>query len=352
MPIQSSGGFTPIAPPPTSLGTPTGLSAPVVLPTFTDEPVRIIGGEDVSVPAPRPVTAPTPIRAPPASIISEVTPSSRPPPPTISPTPIINPPRAPVSVPDSRFISQPPTPPQSVSSLLSEISRDTGINSQSVANFLFKKKNKPIPVPPIDRDRPPARVTGSQVSVSTGSSSDMSVPESIKTDTTKADYLFLDDRSIPAPESISSMSGFNPPSEKSSIKKKPIIAEPKEVVVLKKPELKRSNPFDIFSDNESIARAPAIQEDVASDVATQGTKPKPPAKKRPVVKSSESEREVNIIPQDAPAGRRMPTVKEKKSSYQSKADLQDIARNNKINILRPNGREKTMNELRLEIAGK
>jgi hypothetical protein len=339
MPIQSSGGFTPIAPPPTSLGTPTGLSAPVVLPTFTDEPVRIIGGEDVSVPAPRPVTAPTPIRAPPASIIS--------------PTPIINPPRAPVSVPDSRFISQPPTPPQSVSSLLSEISKDTGINSQSVANFLFKKKNKPTPVPPIDRDRPPTRVTGSQVSVSSGgSSSDMSVPESIKTDTTKADYLFLDDRSIPAPESISSMSGFNPPSEKSSIKKKPIIAEPKEVVVLKKPELKRSNPFDIFSDNESIARAPAIQEDVASDVATQGTKPKPPAKKRPVVKSSESEREVNIIPQDAPAGRKMPTVKEKKSSYQSLADLQAIAEDKKINIKRPNGKKKTMNELRIEIAGK
>ena len=179
----------------------------------------------------------------------------------------------------------------------------------------------------------------------------MSVPTSIPTSTTKADYLFLDDRSIPAPESVSSMSGFNPPSEKSSIKSKPIIAEPKEVVVLKKPEPKRSNPFDIFSDNESMARAPPVEEDIASDVTTQGTFKANPPKKRPVVMSSESEREVNIIPQDAPAGRRMPPIKEKRSNYQSLAELQSISKKQGLEITRPNGKKKTREELRLQLTG-
>ena len=392
-PVQSSAGFAPTAPTP-SLGTPTSLSSPVVLPSFAGEETVAIGGEDVAMPAlapvreptPEPIVVPAPVyRPPPASIINENRPVIRTPPPLIAPSPIIRvTPSPPASVPDSRFISQPPSRAddnKSVSTLLSEISRDTGINSKSVADFLFKKKKQPIPSPPpsVAREQPqilslinPNQLESNSIFPSTTSSgissltdvsvasSDMSVPETILTDTTKADYLFLDDRSIPAPESISSMSGFNPPSEKSSIKKKPIIAEPKEPVVIKKPELKRADPYDpfsIFSDNESIARDTPIIEpsgDIASDAATQGTYKKP-AKKREVVLSSGSERDVNIIPLDKPAGRRIPPtklapVKEKKSSYQSKADLQLIAKDKKINLLRPNGKEKTMNELRLELS--
>ena len=371
-PIQSSGGFNPTPPPP-SLGTPISSSAPVELPVFADESVKVVGDEPMTAPIPAPVSRPVDIIVPIRPVIPDDTPVVMPKP-IPPPKPIITSP-PPSLVTDgsdrSKFIIPPQKPPparsemnpndgKSVGTLLSELSKDTGINPKSVADFLFKKKNKPVPVPAVDRDRPPARVTGSQVSVSTGSSSDMNVPETILTDTTKADYLFLDDRSIPAPESISSMSGFNPPSNKSSIKKKPVIAEPKEPVVIKKPKLKRADPYDpfsIFSDNESIARdTPLIEPsgDIASDAATQGTYKKP-AKKREVVLSSGSERDVNIIPLDKPAGRRIPPtklapVKEKKSSYVSKADLQQIAKDKKINIFRPTGKEKTMNELRIEIA--
>lgn len=375
-PIQSSGGFNP--PPPTpSLGTPISSSAPVELPVFADESVKVVGDERMTAPISAPVSKPVDIIVPIKPVIPDDTPVVMPKP-IPPPKPIITSP-PPSLVADgsdrSKFIipARPPPPARSemrpddgksVSTLLSELSKDTGINSKSVADFLFKKKkqpDKPTPVPPVDRDRPPTRVSGSQVSVSSGSSSGMSVPETILTDTTKADYLFLDDRSIPPPESISSMSGFNPPSEKSLIKKRPVISEPKETVVVKKPEIKRSSPYDpfsIFSDNESIAREVAvIPEDIASDVATQGTFKAKPPKKRTVVKGSDTELSdtgANIIPQEI--GRRIPPtklapVKEKKSSYVSKADLQIIAKDKKINILRPNGKEKTMNELRLEIAG-
>jgi len=326
-PIQSSAGFNP-PPPVQSLGTP--LSAPVELPVFAKESPIAIGNEDVLMPILKPVKTPVPVpvKEPTISpIINENRPVIRTPPPIITPSPIIrpSPPQSIITQPSlvtdkssSQFIKPPPRPDddKSVSTLLSEISRDTGINSRSIADFIFKKKkqaDKPVPVPAIDRDRPPARVSGSQVSVSTGSSSNMSVPTSIATDTTKADYLFLDDRSIPAPESISSMSGFNPPSEKSTIKSKPIITIPKEVVVLKKPELKRNNPYDLFSDNESIARDVPMAEDIASDAATQGTyKAKIPIKKRaprynPESDSEKSDSGANIIPLET--GRRIPPSK-------------------------------------------
>jgi len=327
MPIQTSSGFTPIAPPPTSLGTPMELRAPVEVPVFAKETPKVIGDEQVSIPVPKPVSAPESIIVP----IKPVIPDDRP---IVMPRPVPPPPTSIISTKPPLTIDK--SESKSISSLFSDISKDTGITSQKVANFLFKKKKEEPKAPP----------------PSVASSSDMSVPTSIPTSTTKADYLFLDDRSIPEDQSISSMSGFNPPSEKSSIKKKPIIAEPKEVVVLKKPELKRSDPYNIFSDNESIARATPVADDVASDVATQGTfKPKPP-KKRPVLSESEvSDTGANIIPQDV-AGRRMPPIKEKKSNYQSLGDLQAVAKSSGLEIKRPTGKNKTRNELLLEIYGK
>lgn len=310
-PTQSSGGFTPMTPTPTSLGTPISISAPVVLPTFSEEPVRVIGGEDVSVPTPVSVKVPTPIpvKEPPLSIITEITPSLRPPPPTIASTPIIKPapPKSIITQPsrgsDKQFLEPTATPTPSVSSLFSDISKETGITSQKVADFLFKKKKQ-------EPKAPPPSIASSSPPSSIASSSAMSVPTSIPTSTTKADYLFLDDRSIPDDRSISSMSGFNPPSEKSSIKKQPIIAEPKETVVLKKPELKRSNPYDIFSDNESMARGGGGKAEDIFSVVTVGART--PPKKRPVM-SSESESEVNIIPLDKPAGRRLAPVSESRA---------------------------------------
>jgi hypothetical protein len=310
-PIQSSAGFNP-SQPVQSLGTP--ISAPVELPVFAKESPIAIGDEDVLMPILKPVKTPVPVPVPvkEPSIINENRPVIRTPPPIIAPSPISipSPPTSIISKPSlitdkssSQFIKPVPPPDdnKSVSSLLSELSKDTGINSKSIADFIFKKKKQESKPP-----APPPSVA----------SSNMSVPTSIATDNTKAEYLFLDDRSIPAPESISSMSGFNPPSEKSSIKSKPIITTPKEVVVLKKPELKRSNPYDLFSDNESVARDVPMAEDIASDAATQGTyKTKIPIKKRQPQYESDSDKSdsgANIIPLDKPAGRRLAPVSETK----------------------------------------
>jgi hypothetical protein len=309
------------------------MSSPVELPVFAEEPVRVIGDENLSAPVSAPVSVPTPIRVPPPSIISEITPDLRAPPPTISSKPSVG--------SEKQFIAPPPPPPQSISSLLSDISKETGITSQSVADFLFKKKKTESKQPELKRPepRPPVRIE---------------VPKSdITASTSEAESM----------STISTKPSFNPPSEKSLIKPKPIIAEPKEVVVLKKPELKRGSqydPFGIFSDNESIARGGGDAEEIFSDKAEKGSITKPP-KKRPVVMSSESEREFNKFNVPEETGRRMPAtepvrlapVKEKKkSNYQSKEQLQVIAKKSGIDLNRPNGKPKTREELRLEIAGK
>lgn len=402
-PIQSSGGFTPMTPAPTSLG------APVVLPTFAEEPVRVIGGENVSVPTPMPVNVPTPIpvNVPTPSIINEIAPSLRPPPPTIAPTPIIKPapPKSIITQPsrgsDKQFI-EPPAPPPSISSFLSDISKDTGITSQKIANVLFKKKKSPTPSiqepqmlslmnpnpslgssafpstassvasnsggyqdsysifsaelandsnkPRTYQGRPRIEPDPSSADSSIASSSAMSVPTSIPTSTTKADYLFLDDRSIPDDRSISSMSGFNPPSEKSSIKKNPIIAEPKEVVVSKKPEKKKKDPYDIFSDAERSLPPNIIpSEDEASlAIIPRMVSGKKPPKKRTVEELSDTG--ANIIPQDV-AGRRIPLapIRETKG-YQPLAELQSIAESNGIAIKMGN-KKKTRTQLIREIYG-
>lgn len=154
-PIQSSGGFNP--PPPTpSLGTPISSSAPVELPVFADESVKVVGDERMTAPISAPVPKPVDIIVP----IRPVIPDDRPvvmPKPIPPPKPIITSP-PPSLVTDnsdrSKFIIPPQKPPpariemkpdddKSVGTLLSELSKDTGINSKSVANFLFKKKKQP-----------------------------------------------------------------------------------------------------------------------------------------------------------------------------------------------------------------
>jgi len=344
-PIQSSGGFAPTQPAPTSLG------APLEVPVFSGETPKIIGDENVSVKVKSPVKAPTPIpvKEPPLSIITEITPSLRPPPPPVVSTPIIKPapPKSIISQPsrgsDKQFLEPTPTPTPSVSSLFSDISKETGITSQKVADFLFKKKKQ-------EPKAPPPSIASSSPPSSIASSSAMSVPTSIPTSTTKADYLFLDDRSIPEDKSISSMSGFNPPSEKSSIKKQPIIAEPKEVVVVKKPEKKEKNPYDIFSEAERSLPPNIIpSEDEASlAIIPRMVSEKKPPKKRAVVESDE---EINIIP-DVSAGRRMPPIPERKSNYQSKAELVSIAKARGIDLEKMNGKPKTRKDLYMDIYGR
>lgn len=309
-PIQSSAGFNP-SQPVQSLGTP--ISAPVELPVFAKESPIAIGDEDVLMPILKPIKTPVPVPVKEPSIINENRPVIRPPPPIIAPSPISipSPPTSIISKPSlitdkssSQFIKPVPPPDdnKSVSSLLSELSKDTGINSKSIADFIFKKKKQESKPP-----APPPSVA----------SSNMSVPTSIATDNTKAEYLFLDDRSIPAPESISSMSGFNPPSEKSSIKSKPIITTPKEVVVLKKPELKRSNPYDIFSEAERSLPAelsPSEGEESLAIIPRMVSGSKPIKKRQPQYESDsdKSDSGANIIPLDKPAGRRLAPVSETK----------------------------------------
>jgi len=385
-PVQSSGGFNPTPSAP-SLGTPISISEPVVLPVFANESARVIGDENVSVPTVQPVSSPEPIIVPIKPVIPDdrpiVMPRPAPPPPTsiISTKPPLTIDKSEAS--SGRFLL--PTPParsemkasddKSISTLFNEISKDTGITSQSIADFIFKKKKPKAP------PSSPASVAPSERSI---------------------------------PESISSMGGFNAPSEKSSIKQQPIIAEPKEVVVLKKPEVKMDDPYSIFSDSGSIARDVPVAEDIASDVATIGTKPpkkrpaaksiesesdvasdvatkgtKPP-KKRPVLseakKSIESESEDIIIIRKPPKTRKkksteslerrldteiakipkqkiqletikelpeisFPEAKEKKSNYKTLGELQQTAKDRGIPIVRPTGKKKTRDELRLEILG-
>jgi len=345
-PIQSSAGFNP-TPPVQSLGTP--ISAPVELPVFAKESPIAIGDEDVLMPILRPVKTPVPVqvREPTISpIINENRPVIRPPPPIIAPSPISipSPPTSIISKPSlvsdkSQFIT-PPKPPQSVSSLLSDISKETGINSKSVADFIFKKKKEPVVRPPVRIEVPKSDIT-------------TSTSDSVKGDNEPVFFAKESMSVAGAPASLPTIStrpSFYLPSVKGGeFTNTPIITKPKEVVVLKKPELKRNNPYDLFSDNESIARDVPMAEDIASNAATQGTNTKP-VKKRPVLSESDSDF-VNIIPNDAPAGRRLAPVKERTSKYQSLADLQFIAKGKDIPLTRANGKKKTREELRLEILG-
>jgi len=326
-PIQSSGGFNPTPSAP-SLGTPISISEPVVLPTFAEESVRVIGDENVSIPIVQPVSAPESIIVPIKPVIPDdrpiVMPRPVPPPPTsiISTKPPLTTDKSEAS--SGRFLL--PTPParsemkpaddKSIASMLNELSKETGITSQSVADFIFKKK------------KPKA-------------------PPSVSSSISNSQFISQPSSDVSVPESISSIGGFNLPSEKSSIKKKPIIDEQKEVVVLKKPEVKMNDPYSIFSDSGSIARDVPVASDIASDVATKGTSKSKPPKKRLIIKDTASDLE-----KDAPAGRRMPPIKEKKSNYQSLGELQKTAVDKGIPIYRVTGKKKTREELRLEILGR
>ena len=368
-PVQSSGGFNPTPSAP-SLGTPTSISDPVVLPSFAKEEAVAIGGEEFVMPALTPVREPIPVAAPENIIVP--TPPSRPPPPSII-NEIIPAPPPPISIistkppltidksdkSSGKFILPPPparnemkpvpsvvnaNDNKSVSTLLSEISRDTGINSRSVADFLFKKKKQ--------ADKP---VTGSQVSASTGSSGEgMGIAPN-----NEPVFFTKENMSVAgAPASLPTISTrpsfYNPSVKGGEFTNKPVIVAPKEVIVIKKPEKKQKDPYDIFSEAERSLPANIIPSEGEGSLAIipRMVSDKKPPKKRIVAESSGSEREVNVIPLDKPAGRRLPAVKEKKSSYQSKADLQQVARDNKVDVYRPNGKEKTMNELRIELSGK
>lgn len=371
-PIQSTAGFAPSAPTP-SLGTPANLSSPVVLPSFAGEETVAIGGEDVAMPVLTPVPAPTPepivvptppYRPPPPSIINENRPVIRIPPPIIAPSPITTPPPSLVTdKSDSSFIKPPRRADdnKSVSTLLSEISRDTGINSQSIANYLFKKKKKePQMLSLINPDLLDRASTVDTPSSITKSDSSVSVPDNEPVFYTKENMSVAGaPASLPT---ISTRSGFYNEPFKGSFTNKPIIAEPKEVVVLKKPELKRSDPYDVFSSGSGFEEVSPMKrnesssstEELFSDVTKSSYKGKPP-KKREVVVSSESERDVDIPirrKSPTPAPVRLTPVKEKRSNYKSLGDLQDLAKEQKLPITRPNGKKKTRNELLLELSVK
>jgi len=373
-PIQSSGGFNP--PPPTP-----SLGAPLEVPVFAGEPVRAIGDEEVRVPVTSPITTITPVSVEEPPIIQQPPPAPAQPPVLISPTP---------SKSDRQFISKPSTVKSSVSSiasLFSDISKETGITSQTVADAIFKKKKTPPPPPNSVASQEPQILTlmnpnpsvGSSAFPSTASSvvstqSGFNIPDdnSLSSATTGSTYyrdiyfnvptdessldLSAIDRKLNPPkpkpepkplnrarkfikddmsveggpksfETISTRSGFYNEPFKGAFTNKDIIVPPKEVVILKKPELKRSDPFDVFSSDSSFAGVS-------------------PMKKRPVVVSSDAD------VSERPAGRRMPPIKEKKSNYKTLGDLQATASSMGIPITRENGKNRTREELRLAIAGR
>jgi len=140
-PIQSAGGFIPPPPAPTSLG------APLEVPVFAGESAKVIGDERVSVPVSKPVSVPESIIVP----IEPVVPDDRP---IIMPRPVPAPPTAIISTitaskkGDNSIASQSlGSRAQSLSSLFSDISKETGITSSDVAKFMFKKKPKTSPPP-------------------------------------------------------------------------------------------------------------------------------------------------------------------------------------------------------------
>lgn len=353
-PIQSTAGF-PTPPPTPSLGTPTNLSAPVDVPVFADESVKVIGDEPMTAPTPAPVSKPVDIIVPIRPYIPEdrpivVMPKPAPPPPAsiISTKPPLT-----IDKSDSssgKFILPPPPvrsemkpdDSKSVSTLLSELSRDTGINSKSVADFLFKKKkpDRPTPVPPVDRERPPARVSGSQVSVSSGSSG-----EGMGIIPLESDGSMSYSRIYPKGSDLSSDSdsafeavrdaerknreiarrykpdgGFSMPSDNDSIKSgriivgdaPPIVLSDMSVVSSGSSGKTKSNPYDPFAQSDSSVGGKTVSD---TDISM---KVKKPVKKRPVERPVSSDSELsdtgaNIIPNDAPAGRRLPPISETKA---------------------------------------
>ena len=457
-PIQSTAGFAPSAPTP-SLGTPANLSSPVVLPSFAGEETVAIGGEDVAMPVLTPVPAPTPepivvptppYRPPPPSIINENRPVIRIPPPIIAPSPITTPPPSLVTdKSDSSFIKpprraddksvstllseisrissltgmppelvarsleikskkpSPPPPPPSLNSEVSRISSLTGMPPELVARALEIRSKKPSPPPPnsvasqkpqmlslINPDLLDRASTVDTPSSITKSDSSVSVPDNEPVFYTKENMSVAGaPASLPT---ISTRSGFYNEPFKGSFTNKPIIAEPKEIVVLKKPELKRSDPYDVFSSGSGFEDVSPMKrnesssstEELFSDVTKSSYKGKQP-NKREVFMSSESERDVDIPIRrkaptpapvrltpvkekrsnykslgerdvDIPIRRKAPTpapvrltpVKEKRSNYKSLGYLQDLAKEQKLSITRPNGKKKTRNELLLELSVK
>jgi len=361
-PIQSSGGFNIPTPVPTSLGAPMELSAPVEVPVFAKETPIVIGGEQLPMPVMEPVKelAPIPIREKQPVVVPVK-------PPIIEDKPIVMPrppPAQPISIistkppltadkSDSKFILPPPparSDMKSTASMISELSKETGITSKKVADFLFPKKKEPASG---------SKSVVSDLTKSAGPSTIFAENWKNELKAPKApvdnDPLFFtkEDLSVAGPPpslpTISTRSGFYNEPFKGSFANEPIIVPPKEVVVLKKPELKRSNPYDIFSDNDAN-RSIASEKSLIVIPKTANEKPSAKPPKKRVVMSSDSERELNIIPLDEPAGR-LPTVKERRSNYITLAELQEQAVKNKISITRANGKKKTREELRLEILG-
>lgn len=144
--------------------------------------------------------------------------------------------------------------------------------------------------------------------------------------------------------------GFNIPSNKSLSRTSIIVGDAPPIV----PSVSsgssgktKSNPYDPFAQSDSSV----------------GGKTEPslnvikPLKKR-VVATSDSELSdtgANIIPQErlrkkpTPAPVKLEPIKEKKSTYVSKEELQSIAKGQGIKLKRDTGKDKTMNELRIEI---
>lgn len=367
-PIQSSGGFNP--PPPTP-----SLGAPLEVPVFAGEPARAIGDEEVRVPVTSPITTITPVRVEEPPIIQQPTPAPAQPPVLISSAP---------SKSDRQFISK-PSSMSSIASLFSDISKETGITSQSIADTLFKKKKTPPPPPPSIASQEPqiltlmnpnpsvgssefpstaSSVVASQAGfnipddnslssiVSSSRSSDLSSPYAPSLDLSaidrklnppkkpepkplnKARKFIKDEMSVEGGpksfETISTRSGFYNEPHKGSFTNKEIIVPPKEVVVLKKPESKRivTDPYDVFSSDSDLTMMTS------------------PMKKRPVTVSSDS---------DAPGGRRIPTISEKPkeepkiNSKTKLADLQAVAEGRDIPIRWPDGKKKNRETLLGEI---
>lgn len=365
-PVHSFGGFIPQQPMPTSLGAPIELSAPVEVPVFAGETPTVIGGEQVSIPViapvmeltPVPVREQQPIIVPISPIMPAVEPVVVPRPPS-PPTPsIISTPSQISGVseqPSSQLISQPTKKKGSISSLLKDISKDVGLNE-----YFRRKPEKPsasLPSSSSTSSSSTSSSTTSSSNLSTLSGSLFSVEDMVYPEYPQSTQMFYTKETMPiaSPPSLSTIStrpSFYNTIDRGMIVSEPIIVQPREVVTIKKPELKRGDPYNVFSDNESnrsIASEKSLE--IIPQMGTAKPIKKRPPRVNPEYSSSESDTGANIIPLDKPAGRRLPPIPEKKGTYQSLAELQSLAGDKKIDIKRPSGKNKTRQELRLEILG-
>ena len=387
-PIQSSGGFNP--PPPTpSLGAPLEVPVfagesvraigdeevrvPLTSPVTTITPVSAPPPPIIRQPPPAPAQPPTLISsapsksdrqfisAPPPSLNSEVS--------RISSLTGMNPELVARALEiRSKKPSPPPSLPSQEPQLLTLMNPNPSVGSSafpstassviaSQSGFNIPDDNslssitaggrRPVPRIYVQESEPEPEST-----VSSSRSSDLSSPYASSLDLSAIDRKLNPPKPEPKPEpkplnvsrkfikgdmsvegaksfeTISTRSGFYNEPYKGSFTNEEIIVPPKEVVVLKKPESKRTDPYDIFSSDSDLT------------VMTS------PMKKRTVTVSSDS---------DAPAGRRMPTISEKPkpepkiNSKTKLADLQAVAEGRDIPIRWPDGKKKNRETLLGEI---